>query len=171
MREQTVRLYRFDELADSVREKVLQNFADVNVDYDWFDFVYDDAKNVGLEITSFDIDRRDIGIKFLESAEHTADKIMDEHGDMCGTYQTAKNYLVERDRILENAPRDENGDVEDEYELDQALDAADAEFLHAIGQEYLSMLSSEYDYRTSAEAITATILRNEYEFTENGKQF
>lgn len=163
MREQIVSLYQFDELSAGAKEKVLREFADINVDYDWWQSVYIDAEDVGVKITSFDIDRGDIEIDFCESAEHTAHRIMGEHGDTCDTYKSAKNYLMERHGILTTAPKDKN--------IDQALTAVGNEFLCDIGEEYLAMLSKDYDYLTTEDAIAETIRANRYEFTEYGKQF
>ena len=39
----------------------------------------------------------------------------------------------------------------------------------ALLNDYLSLLSNEYEYLISDEAIKETITANEYEFYENGK--
>jgi hypothetical protein len=43
------------------------------------------------------------------------------------------------------------------------------ELKYNLLQEILSMLKKDYEYYTSNEAITETIIENEYEFTENGE--
>lgn len=54
MKKQTKILFSFDELPAKVRAKVLEKNRDVNVDYDWWDFVYEDfqqlAEYFGLDV-------------------------------------------------------------------------------------------------------------------------
>lgn len=170
METKTYKVYKFNELPEESKEKVIQNYSDINVDYEWWDCTYDDAKTVELKITSFDLDRnRHCEGEFFESAEETAHLIIDNHGEHCETYQTAKNYLKERDKLIENAPKDENGEFKDEYKLDNDLDDLDSEFLKSILEDYSIILQREYEYLTSEEAIIETIEANEYNFTLDGK--
>jgi hypothetical protein len=76
--------------------------------------------------------------------------------------------LKERDEAVETAPKGENGDFEDEYELDQKLDDIENDFLSNILSDYLTMLTKEYEYKTSEESIIETIKANSYEFDEDG---
>lgn len=41
-----VNLYRFEELSDKAKQKALEAFWDINVNHDWWDFVYDDFKQL-----------------------------------------------------------------------------------------------------------------------------
>lgn len=47
-------LYSFSELNEKAREKALAELSDINVDYDWWDFAYDDfiaiAETIGIKI-------------------------------------------------------------------------------------------------------------------------
>lgn len=166
----TRNLYRYDELSEQAKETALQKFADINVNYDWWEEDYSDAETIGLLITGFDLDRnRHAHGKFLESAEECADKILKEHGGQCETFMDATNYLQERDRLINEWPKDENGELSDVYDLDCKLDDLDNEFLGLLLEDYSIMLQHEYEYRTSREAIEETIRCNEYEFTEKGE--
>ena len=55
MRIKEVKVYKFDELSDKVKDKVIENFSDINTDYDWYEFIYEDAGQIDLEITGFDL--------------------------------------------------------------------------------------------------------------------
>ena len=170
MKTKTINVYSFDELSDEAKKKVLTKLYDINVSFDWWEFTYEDANNIGLKLEGFDIDRGNYCEgKFLASAEETAHKIEKEHGETCETFKDAKAYLKERDQVIDTAPKDENGDFVSEYELDEKLDELDSEFLKILCQDYLIMLRHEYEYQTSEEAIIETIRANEYEFDENGK--
>ena len=70
MRIKEIKLYKFDELSDEVKEKVIERLWDINVDCDWWDAVFDDAEQIGFEINAFDLDRgRYCKGNFIWSAE------------------------------------------------------------------------------------------------------
>lgn len=94
---------------------------------------------------------------------------MENHGETCETYKTAEAFLAERDEAVNTAPKDENGDFEDEYELNQKLDDIESDFLSNICEDYRIILTNEYEYLTSKEAIVETIEANEDEFGINGE--
>ena len=176
MRTETIvrELYQFDELTDSAKAEAVDWYARVGLDYEWWEQVDEDARNVGIKITEFDIDRGSmIKGSFLASAEETAHSITRgeyEHGPDCETFKTASAYLAKRDEAIDTAPKDEDGEFTDAWELDQVLDTLDAEFLHDILEDYLSILRSEFEYLTSRESIEENIRANEYEFTADGQR-
>ena len=47
-------VYKFEELSDSAKEKARESLRDINVQHEWWDFVYEDAKNIG-EILGIDM--------------------------------------------------------------------------------------------------------------------
>jgi hypothetical protein len=172
MRKETIEhtYYQFDELTESAKEKARDWYREGGLDYEWWDSTYEDAKTIGLEITSFDFDRRGVEGNFIAGAEETAHKIEKEHGEKCETFIDAKAYLVQRDAIVNQAEKDENGDFVDEYGLDNALDDIDKEFLHTLCEDYRIILQKEMEYLLSDESVDESICANEYEFTENGKR-
>lgn len=148
-----VNTYTFDELSDTAKEKAVERLADINVDYEWWDFTYEDAKNIGLKITEFDIDRGNYCKgDIITSAPEVIKDILKNHGKDCETYKTAKRY--------EQTFKDLN---EEEFAN------AEHELLHDLLEDYLVILRHEYEYQTSEEAIIETIKANEYMFTEDGK--
>ena len=50
-------VYKFDELDESTKQAAIEKLWDINVDYEWWEFTYEDAANIGLKITEFDLDR------------------------------------------------------------------------------------------------------------------
>ena len=165
-------VYKFDELPDDVKEKAIENLYDINLYYDWWDGIYDDAENVGLKINEFDIDRGSyVKAEFIEDACFTANKIIENHGEMCETHKTAKQFLIDRDEIVNTAEKDADGEFTDEYQLDQNLDDVENEFLKSISEDYRIILTKEYEYMSSEKAIIETIEANEYDFTLDGKIF
>jgi hypothetical protein len=157
-----IKLYKFSELSEEAKERVLIDHYDINLFPEWWDSVYDDAAQIGLRITGFDLDYKSITGEFIESAPETAEAILTNHGQMCETYKTAKTFLNDLDALtgkypnIEDCPEDEIESLEDD-------------FLHSILGDYRIILKNEYDYLTGKEAIIETIEANEYDFTEDGK--
>jgi hypothetical protein len=161
MKKITTTLYKFNELPDEVKEKALSNLSDINVDYNWWDSTYEDAKNIGLEITSFDLDRnRHAKGQFIISGINTANRIVKEHGETCETYKTALNFIEEYTELSNS------GDLE---ELSDELEDIENEFLSSILEDYAIILQRESEYLQSEEAIIETIQANDYSFNLKGE--
>jgi hypothetical protein len=158
-------VYTFAELNDEQKKVVLNNLYDINVDHEWWDFTYDDAANIGLKITSFDISRRNsITGEFTLSADEVAANIIRDHGENCETYNTAQAFLDSKNDIT--MPDDDSDDFP---EWEDKMIEMDDDFLKSLLEDYLIMLRKEYEYLTSEEAIIEAIEANEYEFDERGK--
>lgn len=170
METRTYTVYKFNELPDEAKQKAIEKYPDINVEFYWWEFVYEDAENVGLKIISFDIGLGSYcNIEYTEDACYTAHKIKENHGETCDTYQNAINFLAERDKTVESAEKDENGDFADEYELDKKLDQVEDGFLRTLSEDYRIALQKEYEHLTSNEAIIETLEANDYDFTEDGE--
>ena len=153
---------------DEVLEKAIERQWDINVDYEWWGTVHDDAEMVGIKIDSFDIDRASYCNINVPGCAETAHLIMDNHGTRCDTYKLAEQFLADRDKLIDTAEKDEDGKFVDLYELDGKLDDIESEFIQALSEEYRIMLQHEYEYLTSAEAIEETLRANDYEFYADG---
>ncbi len=169
MKTKTINLYSFSELSESAKEKAIQNLSDINVDFEWWDFAYEDAENIGLKITEFDLDRnRHANGEFTLSANEVAVNIFRDHGTDCGTYKTATVFMNEWQPIFDNYTQEGNEKYESKESEDKLLELED-EFLKSILEDYSIMLQKDYEYLISKESIIETIEANEYTFTENGK--
>ena len=142
------KIYSFDDLSEDVQDDVVQKYWDINVDYEWWEFIYEDAANVGIKLTEFDIGRGSYCHGAIGDTEYTANKIIKDHGEMCETCKTARDYLISVEAV-------ESGDLDNEFRL-------------SILEDYRIILQKEYEYMTSREAIVETIKAN-YEFTVNGE--
>lgn len=139
-------VYNFDELSEDAKQKALENLYDINVNYDWWEFIYEDAENIGLKITGFDLDRNKHATgRLIHELPEVCKAIMSEHGEITDTYQLAKKW------------RNKHG-----YDNEE-------EFSKALLEEYANILQKDYEYLTSEEAIIEAIQANEYEFYEDGR--
>ena len=173
MQTKTYNVYTFNELSDEAKEKAMDNLRDVNVSYEWWDATYYNAKEIGLAIESFDLDRnRHATGKFIDRVENVARLIILTHGAHCETHKTALAYQQDRDALVSKLSDGKNTSVvtyENETEFDEQCDELDAQFLKDLLENYSINLQRESDYQTSDEAIIETIEANEYEFTSDGK--
>lgn len=160
-----VKLYKFSELPTDIQDKVIEDLCLINVEYfDWWKTTYEDADQVGLKITGFDIDiRKTIKGEFIQSATYTANAIIANHGENCDTFKTAQKYLTELTTLKNiDSVHLMPGEESDTTDIDN-------EFLKAILNDYWDLIKGDYEYRTSRESIIETIEANEYEFTIDGK--
>jgi len=173
MQTKTYNAYTFDELSDEAKEKAVDNLRDINVSYEWWDDTYYDAKEVGLEIKSFDLDRnRHATGKFIDGIENVARLIIENHGAHCETHKTALSYQQDRDALVSKLSDGKNtSEVSEDklYEFDNECDELDEQFLKDLLENYSIVLQNEFDYLTTDEAIIEIILANDYQFTEDVK--
>jgi len=171
----SITLYSFDELSQEAQQNAIINLSDINVDSNWWESTYEDAENVGLKITGFDLDRnKHVSGNFINGAYDTALEIIDKHGENCETYKTAKGFFnfwdeavkLHSDNVTTDKVKEGSEDYFDEYVGDK-----EDEFLKNILECYSDILQNESEYLQSQEAIKETILANEYDFTENGELY
>lgn len=176
MREDTVttKVYSFDELSDGAKEKVIEELSNINVDYEWCDGIYEDAKIIGLEITEFDLGRGAFCRgNWTEDAEETAQLILKEHGETCETHKNATeftNAVGVQGSIFEGQ---DDYDADDDGPFDESDQYGEIceEFQQTICEDYRIILQKEYEYLISKKAIIETIETNGYEFTADGKLY
>lgn len=140
-------IYTFDELSERAKENARNWYREGALDYEWWDFIYEDAERIGLKLESFDLGRRLHATGYLlTSGRDVCRSIIAEYGNTCATYKLAIEHLYSRE------PFDDEG------------------FLRELLEEYAWMLQQEYEYLLSDECVDESIVANEYEFTENGSR-
>lgn len=170
-----VTLYQYDELpTEKAKEKARQWYSEANdLSYLWED-IKRDANTVHLKIISLDQHRANKG-EFITSAPECAETILNEHGQNCETYKTAKAYLAELAE-LGDRPSDswqEGSDVDEPNDSywEDAREDLDKKFLQSLLSDYFYMLQRNEEYASSEESVSDNILANEYTFLENGTRF
>ena len=169
MRKIETTVYFFNELSEAAKQKAIENLSDINVSHNWWEFTYDDAKEIGLKITEFELDRNRYATgEFLLSACEVAQNIFNNHGEECETYKTAQKFMEIWQPVFDDYMNEESTNFESE-ESEGHLQELEDEFLKDLVEDYSIMLQDESEYLQSDESIIETIEANEYEFTENGK--
>ena len=145
MRTVEIKVFTFDELSEKAQAKVLEDFAYINVEHDWWDAIEDEIVRQGGKLESLSIGRDgecDIG---CDDWGAFSASIVETHGEQTDTYKTAKLFL------------------------DNKIDEED--FVREIRRDYHRLLEREYEYLMSEEAIRESIEANELEFLEDGTPY
>lgn len=165
MRTVRIKIYEFNELNEVAKKAAIKWFQSIggNVAENWWESVYEDAANIGLVISSSDINKGICEGSFSVSADETAHNIEYNHGVICETYTTAIGYIREKKKMIERGYS--------RSKIDENIILLDENFLHSLLHDYRVILTQEYDYKTSEEGIIESIVSGEYEFTKEGKIF
>lgn len=127
----------------TAKEKALIRLCDINVDHNWWEFTYDDAKDVGIKIKTFDLYRGELDADFLYSMDDIANRIMFIQGSSCETYILSSMFLKSRDELVAKYSDGINLELvlEDNFEaFDEDLDDFEQDYQIAIKCAYLSIL-------------------------------
>lgn len=184
MRQETVEytIYKYDELSEEAKDKVIEKFIDINVDLEWWDCSYDDFKEdlaeIGLECDTFYFSlNRDSHIeasklrliddeKFVRSFNKDIKDSLISAAELCLEHHTGRHSwdtFTSNYDVPDRCPRLQKA-------VFSLIDACN-EKLKDLLETFLSRLQRECDYLTSREAIEETILCNEYEFLEHGEMY
>lgn len=190
------KIYKFDELSKDAQEKVIESFYDINIDYEWYEMTVDQLKREGEE-KGFDIDNiyfsgfssqgdgamfegsvNDFSLFTVGINPHVIKAVKNNCLNLSWSVKHRGHYYHSGCRAISfdagNYPGyyqqgyGWKGNFQDNMDiLENNIEAAYEDFCSYIYRT----LEKEYEWRTSKEEITETILANGYEFTKDGKQF
>ena len=159
MTTKTINCYNFDELSPEIQDRLVCEHRYVHVDYfDWYHSVYDDAKEIGLRITAFDLDRQHIEGDLFFDGFDVAQKIILNHGEHCETHKLSVQFLSD----YKNLPDD------DDFEY--LANELEEEFLKSLLEEYLVILRHDFEYHTSDEAVLDYLKNSDCVYDINGNE-
>jgi hypothetical protein len=168
-----IKLFKFEELSKEAQQIAINKNLEINLNYEWWDSIYEDAKNIGLKINGFDLDRNKNCTGNLSQAfEDICIDIIKNHGEECETYKTAKKYLSKFNNLVtqySDGIETEKVKEDKEWDFDNDCKNLEIDFLNDILEDYSNILQKEYEYLYSDESIKETLIANEYYFTEEGK--
>lgn len=179
---ETISVYSFDELEESVKETVLDKHRYTNVDYDWQEFVIDDIKAV-LSLIGFDVEKVYFEL-YSQGFGACFDKTSYRYA--VGGLSKLKDYAPQDSELIEIATRLQALQRKHFYKLradithkgryyhEQSMyydnDVNDdlIEIIEDICHYMYKRIRNEYDCLTSDEAIIESLNLNEFKFTEDG---
>ena len=169
MKVKEVKTWKFEELTEEQQEKAIENYYDFNVDDSsfWCEEWTEDNLDIGLKVTSFDIGRGAYcKIDCQKDFQEIAENIQKTFGKEADITQTATNFLKSRKEIvvLMLAKGNWNKHL-------QGMEEVEEEFERELEIDILQQLKDSYEYNTSKEAISESLIANDYDFTSDSKIF
>ena len=163
-----ITVYSFEELSSEAQEKAIDKFRFANVDYEWWDCVYEMAKEIGITIKRFDIDagiiKGELTTSFLDSFR----EIRKNWGRGSELHKTAKDYLKQYNKAYKEWKKNDKELTLDDFESEDEARDIEEDYKRAILEDFLILLKKEYEYQTFDETVKEMIIDNEYEFEEDG---
>lgn len=170
-----LKLYSFNELSDQAKEKAINKYYNINTDFEWWHFIYSDAKENGLKIKGFNIDRGNYcNAEFIYSGVETMNLILSNCGLDTELYALANNFKNDFNKLVKQYSDEINIEkvTEENFDdFDDDLIDLENEFNSDLEEQYLIILRNEYEYLISNDAISEALINNEYDFTEDGNKY
>lgn len=194
MRTESINIYTFDELSDKAKEKAIQWYRGSGLDYEWWCYVYEDAKTIA-SLMGIKIDQIYFS-GFWSQGDGAC--FTGKFGPMPGTGKDVKDYAP-KDETLHNIADKiyqlqkqydfgimgevcrndyyshsgtmylEDVNISGEYLVEyDVIERKYVEILRTFADWIYKQLENEYNYLTSDEHIVESIQINEYEFLEDG---
>jgi hypothetical protein len=169
MKTMEIAVYEFDELHTDVQVRLANDYINSSLYY-WDETVRQRAKDVGLIIDTYDLDRYECKLILRYSTEEIADKIIMEYGQDASISILSKQFLEARDLLVKkysdgiNLDRVAEGK---EWDFDVELEELEDDYKQELAGEYISELRNEYEFVTSFEY--AREMLNDNQFTEDGQ--
>lgn len=190
-------IYTFAELSEAAKEKARDWYRSGDLNYEWWDFVFEDAKTIGA-LMGIEIDNiyfsgfasQGDGAQFVGSYAYKRGALaaVKDYAPLDATLagiaanlqeEQRKNFYALSASVTATGryshPNCTDISVYDNrdhaYNGMASEDAADgiAEFLRDFMYWIYKQLETEWDYLNSDEAIDETLTANEYEFTADGE--
>ena len=184
--DKTRKLYKFDELSEKAQESILQRHWSINVNYEWWEHIYEDAATIGLRIDGFDLgNKRSIKGELTENLLDCCLLIRKHHGKerwLGDAIQTARGHLRLYGKALGKWRKEMLADDPEYYSDYTPIDWINAferedeaqelmeQFKMELLQDYYSMLNSEYEHQTSEEQVKEVVVDMEDLYTEDGTE-
>jgi len=157
MRTLEITAYTFDELSETAKVVAIFNNRDINTDYNWWQYTYEDAENFGIRIRSFDVYYRNITIELTHDPLDVANNILNECGTTTDLYSFAEVYVSAYNKLVVTGS-----------DTDEKIEELASVFKHALRREYLNILTKELEYLESDEEVIESLMANMCEFTADG---
>ena len=172
--------YKFSDLDTEAKETAIREAREDAFNYDWWQFVYEDAEQIGLKIEEFDVSyRQSIDGKLEADVIEIIKNIKKIHGRKTNSYKLAQtwhkklNIDLVKARIVDNEKCvlcDNDASYNNVYCEYCYEDDIKDKFKKELLQIYWQHLKDECDYLESDEAIIETIENNDYEYDEYGNR-
>ena len=180
MREIMVKVYKFAELSDDAQERALNDFRDINVEFNWYEDTFGTIRTAG-ELLGLDIGQIyfdaysycifDASYEYVRGAVKAVRKEFSWADDLCKVAKDLQDLQKRHFYSLSCAVT--KGRSMNYYRCFRFGEDYECKDLGDIIDDFARwariLLRDEYKYLTSDEAVKEMIEANGYEFTEAGK--
>lgn len=194
MRTIRIKLYKFNELSESAKQKAIESLYNINTGYEWYKYTTEAFKEnkdfFDITNTYFSgFSSQGDGAMFEYSGINTdfVNKIIDSLSLPNWKKKVLKHYIYvsgdgkqrghyyHENSCSHNINIESNNGAQYYRNIELLIDSVSSTIEDAIIEKYKELakelyrtLEKEYDYLTSEEAIIETIEVNDYEFTQDG---
>jgi len=170
----TFTVYEFKELSEKAKNAAIEDFRYINVEFEWWDFLYNDAKELlNIDIEAFDLGRSNY-VNFKFKSKFKSNNIDLDFYKGVNTLFTG----YETDDILNNIQKYINDfdklDNLDEFTVDEIEDKLEPLYdsiLKDLESLFLRYLKDQCEYLTNDEQIIEYFEMMGTEFLESGKEY
>ena len=185
MKEVIIRLYSFEELSEESKQKAIQDNINIFIDHQWWDDIYSDAEEQGIEIEGFDIDRGNCcNIKLIQNISSVADNMVYTYarndGEQIDIVKESISFLEDYrrlNRVIEALSELEEGDLKEELDINltliekgRELNDLTEEYKKNLSNFFLRTLRDHYEYLTSDETVKEYLSSQGEVFKEDGTE-
>lgn len=177
-----VMVYKFSELSEEEKEKVLNHYRYLNVDDSfWYestlDYYQDDPNGKGITFKTLYFKLNPVGCEGVRGFDYDKEKILENLRDKVKDYSRFKTFMdrweigIMESRHSFHVCLDDRGNTfypANKGKKEAEFEAIITEYIEDYFHSLVVNLDKEYQYLTSDETIKATIEDNEWEFDENG---
>lgn len=175
MKKVTITLFTFIELSAQAQQAAISANKLINVNGAWWSQIEQEAKNLGVHFSEFDIDDEStptVKGSFKSSDIEVATKIMEKYEPGSSLYSLAKNFIFidEQARLIESLER--KNLTESGIKLIKSdIKTSSQFFLGYILTHLGNRLKNYYNEITSDEAVTKTLMEKNILFEEDGRKW
>ncbi len=194
MKTHEITTYSFEELSDKAKEAARDEYRIHNLDYKWWDSVYDDAwcigYRMGINITDMWFSgfcSQGNGACFtgrytfkkgaIKSIKDYAPNDTDLHDIVTKLFKIARRCKYSVSVKIETSGRYSHSGtmgISNDYISDVdyiVMEEALRDTIRLFADWIYTQLEKEYDYLNSNEVVDKSLINNEYDFLENGEVY
>ena len=176
MRTEVVTILNFGELNEDVQDKVLERDRYINVEHNWYEFLYDDfkrrLKTIGVECETFYWSSDRSSFIQMDKPRVVDAKMLLKAAGFSDLRKQPCREILECGIGIET--HQQGGGVGYNYvrtTVDVDTDVVLSRFIADLLKQFLKELDQEYMYRIEDDRVKDMIVCNEFEFLSDGRSW
>jgi len=187
MRTIETKVYPFSELSEDAKEKAIEGLSDINLDYDWWNFVYEDitgvlsyfgtdAKVTGFALDTADYVSIDMHVNFFELYEAVnTQSYKTEYPKICEKYNLMKQFTAIDSRVMKlindgtiNVSTEVSAeDNRHSFNVEITFDHSNYNDLKNINKELDKLKCDICEILSDLNSLALSLLKSEFEYLQS----